>query len=563
MSSQPSAYGRHLFDLLPEVYRERDRKQPAGKTGHLRAYLDSHGILLDRVRNTLEQLYADHFPDVPEQGRVCQSWVIPYLADLVGASPVSPFADGQRDEVANAVRWSKRKGTLVVVEEIAETVAVSEVETQEGWKRVIVGAQPDEAILPAVYFGENRHPIDDILASSDPSLPFTSVNPQVAARHPGIRAATVDLRAPSRAVRAERGEIGADESRFGNALRLWPRDDNAPAAPRPEPTGWRQHEPHGAPCFPDSYEDASLRTVDTRTPDPAGRCGRYHPKSLIIFLPPPFGLCPPRPIEIAWPSEAQWADQNDPIHALLERTRSGDPQSSVVVTVRNKTSQSVVVTNDLTIGPGGDVALGSGESLVVEKLRLGKLTLTAGRARLERCAVRELVFGPSADARVLDARSVLFGSISGGSASVTLEYCTIMERTRAAAQIFASEVIFPDDTRADAVKCARYSRLPSAAIDETPGRHRATNTDAAPLFVSATFGEPCAGVLRPEASAALLAGAEDGTEMGAYHDWRYAALRGALRSKLADFLPMGIRPVIAWDERLLCTPPDLRPTPGS
>src|SRR5258705_13294665 len=122
--SAPSTHGKHLFDLLPEIYRQRDRAQQSGRTDHLRSYLDSHGVILDRVRCTLEQLYADHFPDVPEQGRVCQAWIIPYLADLVGASPVSPFAEGQRDEVANAIRWSKRKGTLVAVEEIIETIAL-------------------------------------------------------------------------------------------------------------------------------------------------------------------------------------------------------------------------------------------------------------------------------------------------------------------------------------------------------------------------------------------------------------------------------------------------------
>ncbi|MDB5598185.1 MAG: hypothetical protein JWN71_229 [Xanthobacteraceae bacterium] len=552
-----SAYGKHLFDLLPEIYRERDRKLPAGKTDHLRDYLDSHGVLLDRVRNTLEQLYADHFADVPEQGRVCQSWIIPYLADLVGAAPVSPFADGQRDEVANAIRWSKRKGTRVAVEEIIETVAVSEAEMQEGWQRVIVTARPDDMILPATYFGQAPHPVDAILSDPDASKPFSSVNPQRAAQHPGIRAGTIDIRATSRAKLAPRGEIGASESRFGTALRLWPRDDNAPATARPEPTGWRQHEPHGAPCFPDSYEDISSRTLDTRMPDPAGRHGRYHPKSLIIFLPPPFGLCAPKPHEIDWPTEAQWANQNDPVQQLLERHKTGNAKKGFVITVRNKTSESVAIKTDLTVDQAGNVVLASNETLRLEKLRLGKLTLNAGHVQLERCAVGELAFGAVAGERLLTARSVLFGSITGGAGLVTLEYCTILDHMQATAKINASEVIFPDDTLANSIVCARFSRLPAAALDETPGRRRATNTDAKPLFVSSTFCQPGAGVLRPEASTALLGGAEDGTEIGAYHDWRYAALRSAIRIKLEDFLPMGIRPVIAWDGRLLCTPPKI------
>lgn len=552
-----SAYGKHLFDLLPEIYRERDRTQPPDKAWHPKNYLDGHGVLLDRVRNTLEQLYADHFPDVPEEGRICQSWIIPYLADLVGASPVSPFADGQRDEVANAIRWSKRKGTLVAVEEIIETIALSEAEIQEGWRRVIVAARPDDAILPAAYFGQPQHPIDVVLADPDPARPFISVNPQQAAAHPGIRTATIDVRAASRAVREERGALGGDESRFNTALRLWPRDDNAPALPQPDPTGWRQHEPNGTPCFPESYEDVSVRTMDTRTPDPAGRYGRYHPKSLIIYLPPPFGLCPPEPTSIPWPSEAEWDN-----HEFLERIEPENSQPGVVA-IRNKTAGSVLITGDLTIGPGGDVALPAGQTLRLEKLRIGKLTLVAGTLELERCAVHEFVFGSTAADRFLTARSVLFGSVTGGTAMgsggeiTTLEYCTILGQVSAAAQIDASEVIFPDDIIAGNIVCARYSRLPAAALDDTAGRRRATNTDAVPRFVSQVFGDPGAGVLKPEASAALLEGAEDGTEMGAYHDWRYAALRNAIRSKLTDFLPLGIRPVIAWDARLLCTPPIL------
>lgn len=558
-----SAYGKHLFELLPEIHRERDRTQPDGNAGHFADYLDSHGVLLDRVRSTLDQLYADHFPDVPDQGRVCQPWIVSYLADLVGAVPASPFPEGRREEVASAVRWSKRKGTLVAIAEIIEAIANAEAETQEGWRRTIVTARPDDSILSASFFGQPVHPIDVILADQDSSRSFGSVNPQQAAQHPGIPVGTVDMRALSRAVRAHRSEIGASETRFNAMLRLWPRDDNTPAPARPEPTGWRQHESHGAPCFPGSYEDVSRRTVDTREPDPAGRYGRYHPKSLIIYLPPPFGLCPPAPVEIAWPGAADWAELRHPIHTVLERIETSDPQSGDVILIRNRTAGSVRVSQDLTIGPGGDVELKTRQTLRLEKLRFGKLTLAAGHLQLERCAVGEFAFASTDDRKVLDARSVLFGSLTGGASHAaldltTLEYCTILERMRAAVTINASEVIFPDDTVADRIACARYSRLPASVLAaDTAGRRRATNTDADPLFVTRKFGDPGAGVLAPEASAALLAGAEDGTEMGAHHDWRYAALRSALARKLADFVPLGVRPVITWDQRLLCTPPNL------
>jgi Phage tail protein (Tail_P2_I) len=553
-----STYGQRLFDLLPEVYRQRDHEPPGDRADHLKGYLDSHGVLLDRVRGTLEQFYADHFPDVPETGRVCQAWIIPYLADLVGAVPVSPFADGQRDEVANAIRWSKRKGTLVAVEEIVEAIALSEAEIHEGWRRVITAARPDDTILPATYYGEEPHPIDAILADPDPTKPFLSVNPQVAAVHPGIRTATLDLRAPSRAVRANRGEIGTEDSRFATAPRLWPRDDNAPAEPPPDPIAWRQHEPNGVPCFPGSYEDVSVRTVDARTPDAAGRVGRYHPKALIVFLPPPYGLCPPGPEEVAWPIGADWLDKDFAPPPGIERLLPDDPEAKGALVVRNATAKSLVVKPDLTIGPASAIRLPLGIPLVLEKLRFeGTLTLNAGTVTLRRSAVKELAFGPGPGERHLYAESVLFGAITGGTGTGELVYGTILDRVSVTAQLSVSEVIFPENTRRDSIVCARYSRLPASALDDTAGRRRATNTDASPLYVSPTFCTPGAGVLRPEASAALLEGAEDLTEMGAYHDWRYAALRAALQRKLADFLPMGIRPVIVWDERLLCLPPVL------
>ncbi len=553
-----STYGQRLFDLLPEVYRQRDHEPQGDRADHLKGYLDSHGVLLDRVRGTLEQFYADHFPDVPETGRVCQAWIIPYLADLVGAVPVSPFADGQRDEVANAIRWSKRKGTLVAVEEIVEAIALSEAEIHEGWRRVITAARPDDTILPATHYGEEPHPIDAILADPDPTRPFLSVNPQVAAVHPGIRTATLDLRAPSRAVRATRGEIGAEESRFATAVRLWPRDDNAPAEPPPDPVGWRQHEPSGVPCFPGSYEDVSTRTVDTRLPDAAGRVGRYHPKALIVFLPPPYGLCPPTAEEITWPVSIDWLDPNLVPPQGIKRLLPSDPDSGGMLVIRNATAKSLVVKSDLTIGPGGTLRLPAGVALKLEKLRFeGTLTLNAGAVTLRRAAVKELAFGTSQAERTLKAESVLFGSLTGGMGQAEMVYCTILDSYSATAQLSVSEVIFPENTRRDSIVCARYSRLPASALDDTAGRRRATNTDASPLYVSPTFRTPGAGVLRPEASAALLEGAEDLTEMGAYHDWRYAALRAALQRKLADFLPMGMRLVIVRDERLLCLPPVL------
>src|SRR5688572_13436758 len=122
--------GRQLYQLLPAVYRDRDNTT-AEELGDLGKYLDACGELLDMVHATLEQRLADSFPDNPPDnalhdpplpGRACQAWLLPYFAQLVDARLVSPDPRGQRDEVARAVSWRQRKGTVAGVEEIAQSV---------------------------------------------------------------------------------------------------------------------------------------------------------------------------------------------------------------------------------------------------------------------------------------------------------------------------------------------------------------------------------------------------------------------------------------------------------
>jgi hypothetical protein len=228
--------------------------------------------------------------------------------------------------------------------------------------------------------------------------------------------------------------------------------------------------------------------------------------------------------------------------------------------IRNKTAESVVIDADLTIGPAGEIPLEAGQRLRLEKLRIdGRLSLSAGTVELRRMAVREFAFaaaaGPDIADRLLSARSVLFDRLAGAGGHAVLESCTILTAVESDATLFASEVIFPDAVPADKLIRVRYSRLPPVALAAVGDTCRAHNTEARPLFVDSTFCSPGAGVLQPAASVALLEGAEDGTEMGAFHDWRYAAQKQALIRKLDDFLPMGIHPVIVWDKRLLFVPP--------
>ncbi len=600
-----SIHGDHLFALLPEIYRERDASAETAHKDHLRGYLNAHGVLLDRLRGTLEQLYADHFPDVPEEGRVCQAWIIPYLADLVGAVIVSPFANGQREEVANAVRWNKAKGTLRAAAEIAEAVTQTEAELQEGYARLARFAAPGEPILPAAAYGEPQHPIDALAANPDQTTPWLSVNPQSAALHPGQPAATIDFRMCSRAVRAQRGSDGSRESRFGHFPGTWPPQDNAPAAPETVPVPWRQANPHGPPCFPGSYEDVSARTADMRTPDAAARNGRYHPLRLLLHLPPPSGFFPFDPLPITLTPPPVWDVDGISPDGRLQRIVAADNSVTIVnitgksiwidggaaqvsanplppapvplpavwdadglspdgklrrsilpdntVEIENITAESIHIAGPVSISDGG-------RHRFVKLIFADKIAIGWGALELDRCAVKTLEYveqaGKTADDRSVNARSCLFDTIAGAGGMAKLEYCTVLSSWSAAAKALASDCVFPADFAASSAICLRYSGVAAATLANL--QQTATNTSSRPIFLSAKFGETGAGVLAQNCSAALLEGAEDGGEMGVFHDWRFAAQTRALKLKLSDFLPMGMQPVTVWDARLRCVPPHLK-----
>src|SRR5438132_12966796 len=109
-----------LYNLLPSVYRMRDAElgQP------LRALLRVIAEQVNLVEDDIAQLYENWFIET------CQDWVVPYIGGLVGYRPV--YTAGQpgdtatragearnkimipRREVANTIRFRRRKGTLSI-----------------------------------------------------------------------------------------------------------------------------------------------------------------------------------------------------------------------------------------------------------------------------------------------------------------------------------------------------------------------------------------------------------------------------------------------------------------
>ncbi len=145
----------YLFDLVPAVYRLRDAQiaqtmtlltsveqtkltslegmgsLTADEQAELDALLakSTRGPLqsllmvieeqLAAMANDLDQLYDDQFIET------CAPWVIPYIGDLIGYQSIrgiSPTVDDPRSEVAETISLRRRKGTVLVLEQLARDI---------------------------------------------------------------------------------------------------------------------------------------------------------------------------------------------------------------------------------------------------------------------------------------------------------------------------------------------------------------------------------------------------------------------------------------------------------
>ena len=116
-----------LFDLIPAIYRLRDAGQGSPLQALLRVIAEQAGV----VEQDIAKLYENWFIET------CDDWAVPYIGALVGYSPISigpnPGTGGRalareritvpRREVANTIRFRRRKGTLSVLEDLAQAVA--------------------------------------------------------------------------------------------------------------------------------------------------------------------------------------------------------------------------------------------------------------------------------------------------------------------------------------------------------------------------------------------------------------------------------------------------------
>jgi hypothetical protein len=108
---------KRLYNLLPAVYRLRDAEKGDEP---LRALLAVIAEQIEVLEGDLEQLYNDQFIET------CADWVIPYIGDLLGVRGVHTIDSAGiyslRANVANTIRYRRRKGTATVLEQLARDV---------------------------------------------------------------------------------------------------------------------------------------------------------------------------------------------------------------------------------------------------------------------------------------------------------------------------------------------------------------------------------------------------------------------------------------------------------
>ena len=331
----------------------------------------------------------------------------------------------------------------------------------------------------------------------------------------------------------------------------------------------------GRACFSGSYEDRRLVTPDIRA-DRANRrrfTAQANPLTLTVFVRPPDGLFDGAE---AVDTDAQVVEDVQAIPeglspAETEAARAARPIVADPAVLHRPAAPILIDTS-------ADGGLPDGAHLLrIEGLKLdGTLEIAVAdgeRVELDGCAVRALVIREAAAGSEIVVRGSIFESIvreAEGGGRLVLEYVTVTgsfegRRLFATDTIFAGAFDVPAPPEGDMDGCVRFSRVPAGALSD-PARafHAYATTEGPVRFVPqpcrpanggfearpARFGEPGYGVLSDGTEPALATGAEDGGEVGVYHDAAHVAALAAARTKAGDLMAPEQRIFARYDTRL-------------
>jgi hypothetical protein len=146
-----------LYALLPSIHRIRDAERGYPLKGLLNVIAEQVNV----VEDDIAQLYENWFIETAED------WAVPYIGELVGYRPVAEAglpADSRgcessrvlvpRREIANLIRYRRRKGTLALLEQLANDIAGWPARAVEFFKLLGWAQNPDHPHL------ERHHLVD-------------------------------------------------------------------------------------------------------------------------------------------------------------------------------------------------------------------------------------------------------------------------------------------------------------------------------------------------------------------------------------------------------------------
>jgi len=137
---------QRLYGCIPENYRVYDQEQ--GQP--LLALVQVIAEQVANLRQNLDDLWDDFFIET------CQDWVVPYIGALVGTNLLAnPVGRSNRLEVRYTVLWRRSKGTVAMIEALANEISgwsadIAEFFRALGWSQNMNHLRLDRALTPDV-----------------------------------------------------------------------------------------------------------------------------------------------------------------------------------------------------------------------------------------------------------------------------------------------------------------------------------------------------------------------------------------------------------------------------